>query len=805
METKTHTTSNNCWLLLTLLLIVITYKQSFGQESYGIKGTVVDSLNSPVTSGNIIALSPIDSTVLKGTHFWDGKFELYGIEKKDVLLKLTAHGYQTLFLSKSLESDSSKMNLGVLTMTTISKELEDIHVVYHKPMFERELGKLIVNVEGTILSEKGTVLELLRSAPNVIVRSTGDIQVVGKGSAIIYLDGRRLNATEILNTISANDIEKIEIIETPSARYDAEGNAVIEIITRNGALNGNEGSIGLRGMFRTEAQMAYWGNFSFRKDWFSLYASIGQYTGTLHEDEDYYREVYTGTPTTMDNVVDREINHNFDTWYDLNMDFRIDSSATLFLNYIGARLQSKPFVRNSNLIYENETYIGSLDSESRGLTTQYTHSVATGFNKDLDTLGSEFRITGQYTSYDNSTSNDIFQTSNFGSPILQSFNNQSFNGIKVLSAQTEWSHNFSSDNNISTGVKFSSVSNQSGVDFKNQSDDTWVTDSSLYNQFDYQENILAGFVEWKGKRQKLHYSAGLRYEGTDIQGNSFVSGTGVVDRTYHNLFPNVQLGYYFTPDLVLGASYNYRIARPQYQDLDPFVTFIDSLTSFRGNPQLLPTYSHNAELSLIYMEYASIKLGYSRAINPIFLTVVKDPSVNTFAAINQNITSSEVYNIGLVIPWENEWWTTFNAFGYMFNNYSIQSGSEIIANTEPTYYISLYNEFRIPKLFNLEISYEYTYPGAQGFFIARPFHYLMAGISRNFLKDRLNLNFTMFDPFKFSIERADANLGSFYVNYSSWMDNRSFMLTARWSFGKMKNSTMIGEGIDSDEQDRINN
>ena len=105
-------------------------------------------------------------------------------------------------------------------------------------MFERETDRLIVNVEGTILSERGTVIELLRSAPKVIIKASGQIEVVGKGPAIIYLDGQRLNSIELLNGLSDDDIARIEIVGNPSSKYDAEGNAVIEIITKDGARNG---------------------------------------------------------------------------------------------------------------------------------------------------------------------------------------------------------------------------------------------------------------------------------------------------------------------------------------------------------------------------------------------------------------------------------------------------------------------------------------------------------------------------------------------------------------------------------------
>lgn len=805
MQAKTNTTFTVAGKWLLFITCILFQYATIAQETYGIKGTIRDSSGQFVESGNIIVLSPADSSVIKGTHFWDGRFELMGLEERNVLIKATAHGYMPLIRPENLTERDSLISIDDLILYPDVQSLDEVSVVAQKPMFEREPDRLIINVEGTILAEKGTVLDLLRSAPNVIVRSNGSIEVVGKGAAIIYLDDRRLNTLELLNSIQANDVAKIEIIDNPSARYDAAGNAVIEIKTKSGAMNGYEVQLGLRGMYRTEQQVAYWSSVSIRKNWFSMYASAYQYAGTLHEDENYYREVYGSPLTTMDNSVEREIFHNFDTGYNLNMDFRVKKDNTIFVNYSGSRLKSEPFVRNTNEVYEDGVYSGLLESESNGNQTRLMNSVATGYRLNMDTLGSEFRVTGQFTGFSSDNIVDITQRSNFSTSVEQSYRNFNENRIRVYSTQSDLIKKFRNKMELSAGVKFSSVGNESFVDLRENVNGSWQTDSSTYNSFDYLENIGAAYVEFRGSIKKLHFITGLRYEGTRMTGNSFISGTGVVDRKYHNLFPSVMMNYDITKDLIVGLSYNYRIQRPLFQDMDPFVIFIDSLTAFRGNPQLLPSYTHNAEASLVYMEYASIKLGYQRSVDPMFLTVEKDLNANTFSAITKNIKSSEMYTIAVVLPWENDWWTTFNAFGYYVNDYRYENNQQIVASTEPTWYISLYNEFRIPKLFNIEINYEYYNPGAQGFFIAKPYQFLMASISRKFLDNKLAVNFSVYDPFIWSIERASSNLSNFYVDYSSWMDSRSFMLTLRYNFGKLDNKYLVGRDIDRENKNRIKN
>lgn len=783
-----------CFILCTSVL---------GQTTYSIKGTITDSLNNPIEFGNVIALSPIDSSVVKGTAFWDGTFVLNGLEAREVLVRITSPDYITYFSSHNFMESDTLVDMGAIVLMEAVQTMGEIDVVVRKPMFERDLDKLTVNVEGTILSEKGTVLELLRSAPNVIVRADGSVMVVGKGAAIIYLDGRRVNTLEILNSLQASDISKIEIVDNPSAKYDAAGNAVIEIHTKSGMMDGYDVQFGWRGMYRTEVQTAYWSSISYRKKWFSIFASAFQYMGTIHEDENYYREVYGSPFTTMENTVERETFNNFNSGYNINMDFRLDSVNTIFINYAGSRRKIQPYVLNTNVVYQDSILAGSLESVSEGTNLNWMHSPALGYRLKIDTLGSEFRVTGQYTNFAGNTLTDIFQTSNFGTSTQQHYNNFNYNKIHVLSAQADYVKKWKNKLTFSSGLKFTSVTNESAVDLQEEIGGVWYTDSSTYNEFNYNENIGAAYSEIRGNWGKFSYLAGLRFEATVMQGNSLTAGGSVIDRHYQSFFPNVQLSYRIIDDLIMGASYNYRITRPTFQDMDPFVIFVDSLTAFRGNPNLRPSYTHNAEWSLIYKEYASIKLGYQRAIDPMFLTVEKDDIANTFSAITKNIESSEMYTLAFVVPWENDWWTTFNAFGYYFNNFRYADNETIIASTKPTWYISLYNEFRIPKVFNIELNWEYYNPGTQGFFIARPYQFAMASISRSFLDNHLKVNLTLYDPLLLDVERAYSNLLNFYVDYWSWTDSRSIMLTLRYNFGKLKNNGMVGRNIDAENKNRI--
>ena len=436
-------------LHLIVVFVLLGPLAIYAQDGSGIKGHVIDTNGVQIESGDVVVLSPDDSTVIKGIHFWDGSFELYGILETEVLIKITASSYQDYYQRTILKpKEGSVLDLGTIRLKESIQSLNEVDAVYTRPMFEREIGKLVVNVDGTILSERGTILELLKSAPNVIVKSSGDVIVVGKGNAIIYIDGQRLGSLDMLSSISANIVDRIEIIENPSARYDAEGNAVIEIITKKGALNGYEVNLGLRGMKRTYETAAYWAGFNYRKNWFSMYLFAGQYTGTLREEEEYYRKVFGNPMIEMKNKIGNDNDHRFDTWVYLDTDYRLDSINTLFTSYSFTREKTVSRSVNSNEIFEDEIYIGDLSSNTLSSPEKWMHSASAGYNRVLDTVGSNLRITGQYTNFEIGNLSTIEQVSTFGSSIEKSFLSENYNHINFFSGQLDFEKKFNKTLNL---------------------------------------------------------------------------------------------------------------------------------------------------------------------------------------------------------------------------------------------------------------------------------------------------------------------------------------------------------------------
>lgn len=791
---------------LAFLLLFIVPGITVAQDNLGVRGRVVDTENKPIVIGNVLILSATDSSLVKGGLCEDGNFSILGLNYGSFILKIDALGYQPYFkpfaLTESLPTNPYDLGQTILDNT----QLKEVVVTSRAMLFKREMDKLTVNVAETLLSNKGTAVDVLKSAPNVIVKSNGLVEVFGRGQALIYLDNQLISSTELLNSISSNDIQTIEIIENPSSRYDAAGNAVIKIITKRAQYEGYEGTLYLWPSYRTFGFLYSGLVIKYKKKKFSLYAAAAVQTGKFRFEEDYRRQLNQSPRITMDNDVVTDRQHKLDQGYIFKADYLLDSLSTISLNANGNVLNRKESITNTNFLKENDLAAGSINSFTLGKPLSTRLSLSSNYFRTLDTLGSEFTVSGQFTQFDAENINDIRQTTAFGNNEQQSqFRNNSRNTINIASFQPDYKKVFSKAFVLDAGLKGSRIFNSSAINFERREGDNWIADSSLINDFDYDENIMAGYCQFSGKRSAINYLLGVRGEWTKTEGFSNIQNLRVIDRKYHNFFPSAQLGYNVSSDMNIGLSYFNRINRPVYQDLDPFVNFVDSLSSFRGNPFLLPAYSHTLEAKLIYMEYASVSIGYIKRKSPIHLVVEQNnDGTNSFSAIMKNIESSESFFAGLVLPYELSWWTTFNSFGYSTNSAKYKDNGMVINNNKPSFYVNLYNEFRIPKWFSTEVTYEYVSPGVDGFFLLNPYQSLSLNFKKSFWDGKLDCQLSFNDIFFTEIESGESTVQNFNVAYDSKSDTRTIQLSLQWNFGKLKKSGELkGKAIDTPESDRI--
>jgi hypothetical protein len=239
--------------------------------------------------------------------------------------------------------------------------------------------------------------------------------------------------------------------------------------------------------------------------------------------------------------------------------------------------------------------------------------------------------------------------------------------------------------------------------------------------------------------------------------------------------------------------------------MDPFINYIDSLSSIRGNPYLLPEYTSSAELNLVYdKEVTLLTIGYNRTRKAMNLVIDKlEDGSNAFTATTKNLDYSESYSIGTTLPYENKWFTTATYLGYFWNTFNYTLNGKVVSNFKPMFYLYLYDEFRFKKLFSVEFEGEYTGSGVDGTFTFNPFYYLNISLKKKFFKDKLSVRLIANDILRSYKEWGGSNIPGFEVKYYSLQNTHQYILALNYNFGKMKAQQQKNKSVNQEEYERI--
>ena len=587
-----------------------------------IKGSVVDSRGEAMPFVTISVLAQ-DSTLLTGAITDDeGRYEIdlstFNLQRSTFILQASYVGYKTAFGGPDF----------VLREET--ERLKEVEVKAKKPLIERQMDKLVVNVSASPLSAGSNGNDILRRAPGVRIDKDGNITVNGKAVEIwvdgkpSYLSGQQLKA--MLDGTDGNTIEKIEIISNPSAKYDASGQGgIINIKTKRNMMKGLNGmlSAGYGGMYFGDVKR--W----LSQEMFSLMLNyrgektytFGQFTQVFAQNDIDF-ESYRETPA-LKNYSYSDYAMNFQ-YYMLKVgnDWYIDS-----LNTFGFILQV-PFMdvdqhivpgRNSAYMIQGaDTTNSTTNSQNRLKAPQhtanlnYTHTFSEALERELT-------VNIDYNRYNNSSVN--FQETNYDKPFgginSLGIDIKSKQIVNIYSAKMDFQTKFWKTGMIEAGVKYALSS----------TDNDMTTDSTRnggarptdHNAFRYDEHVAAAYIS-VGKQFGEHWSVklGLRGEYTFSHGDWKDDGMdSIINKSYFDPFPTAYVGYTSKPlgkiqqPISVSASYTRRIKRPNYWMLNPFTSYVDAYSIQKGNTNLTPEFNNDVELHFSWTQYWNMTFNFA--------------------------------------------------------------------------------------------------------------------------------------------------------------------------------------------------
>ena len=770
-------------LSFCLSLVLLTFISAKAQQTYAIRGTVLDAQGAPVEAGNVLVLNFTDSSLIRGDLFLDGAFELQGIEAPHFWLKITALGYEDELLDINMDGREF-LDVGEVTLVA-NATLDEVVVtsVVSGIQGSVESGKVVfkINEQGGNLSASAS--EVVGKLPGVFQDHNGQLSVFGRGAAVVLVNGRK-PAPGTLENLRVEDIASVELITNPDARYQSEGKGgVINIITKR------EVSDGIYYQFRTFLTKAAFqrlylgGNVSYRKGKWTWTGSMG-YNPQKILFQDFYLRSYedaSGTVFSFDNTLEKERTFLKAFTYKAGVEYAWQRGSSIGFHYSGYQFGDNEFTTNVNELTSSSNEALTLDTKTNSDYHYGAHSFDLDYRHDFDSSATRsISFFSSVTYFGMNRLDDIlFSSTSNGSTNTQKLENRSEERIALYYGQLDYTFPLWKQGGILTlGGRYDLATKESSLAFV-QAEEPSSGDEDAYS---YDEQIAATYLQWSKKQGSWDFGLGVRGEYSALRGTAKVTDFSV-DTSALLFFPSASLSYALPYDLKVNVSYSKRITRPTFQELNPFTVYIDSFSFFRGNPALLPEIAHSYEMSLVYREFASIKWGYIQAIDPMFLTVRQDGLITT--AITDNLERSDKYYISLTLPYETKRWTTYNVFGWTKDRYTyLVSSTEKIELQKPMWYAYLYNEVRLPGDFSTSLMFQYVSAGVNGIFDFREKWTMRWTLQKKIADGRWLLGLIVNDPFRTDLLRSHTALGNLDVYYDAYTDRRYVRLFVKYAFGK---------------------
>jgi len=704
-----------------------------------------------------------------------------------------------------------------VVLQAVHDVLAEVTVSARTPPIEVKRDRTVVNVEASVTSTGATVEEVLERSPGVTMDKNGTISLNGRQGVLVMIDDKPTylsgeDLVNLLSSMSASQVSKIELIFSPPAKYDAAGNAgIINIRTKKNTNNGFNGTITTsygQGVYPKSNNSL---TLNYRKgkinSFFNFTNSDVKYLTDLYA----YRKYYDANNQNVTAILQQPsyfsgtlTNNTIKT----GLDYSPSSGTTLGLVLTGVDIHRhgnnashanwlSPNGTPDSSILTTSTPVNSFKNGAVNLNARQTLSNTTEISADLDYL--YYQMEGKQN-FDN----QLLAPGGYDEVFRSDFPTT----IEIFSWKADGTKRVGPDASIQAGVKTSSSHTDNTVVYENWANQQWVKDDTRSNHFVYQENIQAAYASFEGKAQRLNYQAGLRYEYTSYtareSGNS-QQHDSTISRNYNSLFPSTSFSYMLDSSNTLSLVVGRRTDRPIYQNLNPFAYVINKYTYLAGNPYLLPQYTWNFEISHQYKDLLTTGISYSLTTNYFSQLFLSDTTKSILYYTQGNV--GHVYNIGISASLSlnpTPWWSM--QLSAIFNHKQLRgfNGNEYTTIISQLH-VNVDNQLSFGKGYAGELSGFYNTRSRED---VQELLYatgqMAAGISKTVLKKKGTVRLSIRDIFYANAMEGFTNFPNATEYYKFKRDSRVLSLAFIFRFGKSFKSSRHEDGA-TEEKERVQN
>ncbi len=797
------------------LFFIIT--NSFCQGT--IQGNVKNEYGQPIAFANVLLLDERDSSLIKGVICDEsGKFYLSPILKGSYLMSAHMLGFQTFFSSPVFMEENNSRTIDFILREKVS-ELSEVLVAAQKPLFEQQPGKLVVNVNSSVISSGSSVLEVLSRIPGILINpQNNSITMNGKEGVMVMFNGKMVRLplnvlVQMLSGMNADQVSTIEIINNPPARYEAEGNAgLINIINKenlelgtNGSFSGNFGTsfdkqvlerfgvstnINHRGR-----KLSFYLNVSARRDHFLMLntqnRNVNQDGLKIGNDSEFQRDFMVWTLNGQGGF---EITMNANTSIGGQLtgistkqdQVAFGQTEISYANLLNTRIKIRDLERNHWWGYGTNLY--------------FTHRFPKGsfLTFDLD-----------YLYYFHNNPHDYrFNYSFYPEPSeeVELLVNDKHTPIHIRVAKSDYQQNLNETISMEMGVKGTLSEIENKIVARRFKEEIWSRDKELSQHVLMKEHIGAAYLSIDANPgAKTRMQAGLRYEQTYTNIKNF-NGDSILSRNYGNLFPNFSISREIKGDHKIMLSFGRRITRPTYNDLAPFVTFFDPLNLAMGNLELLPSLSHSFQTNFQFKKSYSINFDITQIKNLIGWDILVFPDRNIQLIQKNNFDKSRNISLSFNAPNNfSAWWEGNSSLQVV--NQKVNSISQGNSREETNIYIHFNSSqsFIFGKGYSAEVSGFYISPQLQGLLTQKSYGSLNVGFQKELNNDKGIFKLAGEDILwtnQFSFTNNNSQIGS-DSDIVIFLTSRLIRLTYSKNFGRSGIKSVKKAAGSEEERNRV--
>lgn len=802
-------------IFATLLFFFLGLSNLAASQLSTITGKVVDEKGQGVPFANVALVEATTGNLLTGDITKDnGSFEIESIHSGKMILVVSSIGYETF------KSEAFDLKPGVtksFESIQISEEtgtLQEVTVKAARPEIIVEADKTTVNVEGTVLAEGNTALDVIGRSPGVYIDENNTINLNGRPGVTVMINDRPtyMSSTDLANflrSMPADNIKSIEIINNPSARFDAEGTAgVINIRLKKNNIDGMFGNVSTGGMYNGLFSPNAGVSLNIKKGKWTNNANLNHSQFNMINELDITRNFRLdegnskfdqGSLITM-----RNKNYFFTggSDYQINDKHSVGASLQASQNTGSNRGSSLTQITNPNT--EDLVFIESINAEDSRNKRLFGNIHYLGI---FDSLGTKISSDIDFTRMRSDSEGLLRNTNWINEPILTSrdfistLNDMDY---RIFTAKVDFTKPLGKGRVLETGIKGSWVKSDNNLNLSKAIEEEPFIPDPNSNQFIYEENVLAAYANYRSKfSEKVSFNAGLRAEHSDITGTSLTLDR-VDKQNYLSFFPSVSVQQAVSKDYQIIYNANRRIARPNYRLLNPFVFYIDPLTTEQGNPNLRPQFAHNLEMNHVVKNAYQFTLSYSLT-NDVFQQIfTQDEETRTTTTFTSNLDKAQNFNFRTMIPVEiAKWWNSNHMLQVTNSRWKSMIGDALLDVAQTSVTFRTQHNLMLPGGVKAEIVGMYISPAQYGQATIKGFAWVDAGLSKTFMQEKLSLTVNGTDLFASQIIRANVNFDTIDTQFRQYRNTQGVRFTLRYKFAQGESFRIASRSGSTEERNRL--